>query len=449
MQREIAQSVCDNQETAVRSCHGPGKSFLGSRLALWFLYAHKPSLVITTAPTDRQVRGILWKEIRNGHRLARMPLAGTVLQQELKLDDNWFAWGFTAPEFDPDRFQGFHEVHILVIVDESAGVSDLIFDAIDGILTSEQARLLMIGNPTSASGRFYEAFRTPGIEKFKISAFDTPNFTEFGITREDIVANTWQEKITGDLPRPYLVTPAWVRKRYERWGLGSALWDARVEGDFPKAGIDTLIPLQYIETAQARTAQPGIPVCLAADIARYGEDETVIMHRQGPVVRTLEVLPMCSTMEAAGHIKRQLIDTGAPCAKIDAIGIGAGTYDRLVEQQQPAIEVNSSARSSEPERYLNARAEWYWKLREIFERGDIDIDPDDDILASQLASLKYRINSAGQIMIESKEDMKKRGISSPDRADTLAIAMADSAGAGMKIPLMGFGGMVEEEDQWH
>ncbi len=107
-QQEILNSVKNNQETVVASCHGAGKSFTAANVALWYLFNHKPSVVITTAPTDRQVRGILWKEIRLAHSRARVPLGGKLLTQELKLDTNWWAWGFTAPEYDPDRFQGFH-----------------------------------------------------------------------------------------------------------------------------------------------------------------------------------------------------------------------------------------------------------------------------------------------------------------------------------------------------
>ena len=135
-QVEIIESVRDNRTTTVKSCHAIGKSFSASRVGLWYLYTHQPSIVLTTAPTARQVRGILWKEIRTCFQRSRFPLGGTCLTQELKLDTNWFMWGFTAPDYDPDRFQGFHEINLLVIADESSGVSDEIFEGIDGVLTS-------------------------------------------------------------------------------------------------------------------------------------------------------------------------------------------------------------------------------------------------------------------------------------------------------------------------
>jgi hypothetical protein len=128
-------------------------------------------------------------------------------------------------------------------------------------------------------------------------------------------------------------------------------------------------------------------------------------------------------MTTTGEVMAALRDTGASAAKIDAVGIGAGVYDRLREQNAPAIEMQSGAAASNSERFANARAEWWWGLRERFEAGDIDIEDDDDLTA-QLASIKYKTNSRGQVLIESKDEMKKRGLSSPDRGDALMLAFA-------------------------
>lgn len=438
-QIEIIESVRDNRVTAVKSCHGPGKSFIAADTALWFLYAHKPSIVITTAPTDRQVKGILWKEIRKSHKGAKIPLGGQRLLQEIKLDEDWFAWGFTAPEYDPDRFQGFHEINILVVVDEASGVSEEIYDAIEGILTTDTSRLLLIGNPTNPQGRFAEVFRTGRGKRISISAFQTPNFTTFGITEEDIAKGTWQDKITGPLPWPELTTPRWVRERWEKWKPGSALYEAKVLANFPEIGIDTLIPLHWIEAAVQRELPEGSPKLLGVDVARFGSDETVIFRRAGPVARIEKILPMSDTMETAGHVAATIRSTQAAWANIDAVGIGAGVLDRLVEQKLPANEMQSGAAARDPERFLNARAEWYWTLREAFEKGEIDIE-DDEILISQLSSIRYKMTSKGQVQIESKEDLKKRNQQSPDRADALMLAFGKPRRApiqGRRFPLGG------------
>jgi len=434
-QRQIIESVRDHRITAVKSCHAAGKSFIAADVALWYLYTHVPSIVITTAPTNRQVEGILWKEIHTSFNRAIRPLGGTILSQELKIDSNWFAWGFTAPEYDPDRFQGFHEIHILVIVDEASGISEEIFSAIDGIMTGDEARLLLIGNPTNPSGRFAKLFKTPGVSKISIPAFATPNFTVFGITEEDIVRDTWEAKIMGDLPTPYLVTPRWVRERYLDWTPDSPLYQAKVLANFPESAEDTLIPLSWIEAAINRELVPGTPVELGVDIARYGSDKTVLVLRKGNVARIVEVRAKQGTMETAGLVKVVRERGGASYAKVDADGLGAGVYDRLeeveLEEQQatgrdrenPYREMHTGLAAADPERFGNTRAEWYWGLRQRFEEGDIDIE-DDEELTAQLATLKYKLNSRGQIFIEKKEDMKKRGLPSPDKADALMLAFA-------------------------
>ena len=132
---------------------------------------------------------------------------------------------------DPNRFQGFHAEHILGVIDEAAGVDSPIWEAMDAILTSYGARLLVIGNPTEPSGEFFNAFSSPLYNKIHISAFDTPNFTDFGITEEDIV-NNWQEKITGNFRYPALITPKWVAERRMEWGEDSPAYQARVKGEF-------------------------------------------------------------------------------------------------------------------------------------------------------------------------------------------------------------------------
>ena len=431
-QIEVLESIRDNQEIAVASCHGAGKSYVAACAALWYVCCHRPAIVITTAPTDRQVKGILWKEIRLAHQKAKVPIGGKLLSQELKFDSNHWIWGFTAPEYDPDRFQGFHEVNVLVIVDEAVGVSEQIYQAIEGILTSENAKLLMISNPTDASGRFGQSFKTAGIKKIGISAFDTPNFTDFNITEEDIEQDIWQEKITGQLPMPYLITPNWVSQRYKRWGRESPLYHSRVKGQFPQQGTDSLIPLAWVQAAMERSLDPGEPVELGIDVARYGPDETVFLLRQGPVARMKKVIPMGDTMETTGQTIKMMAETGAVVAKIDADGLGAGVYDRMQEQGKPTLEMRSGMKASDSERFANTRAEWWWGLRERFEEGDIDIEEDEELI-SQLSSMKYKVNSRGQIQVEGKDEMKKRGLPSPDRADALMLVFAKDTKGPLKI----------------
>lgn len=404
-QEEILKAVRDHKRVAVRACHGVGKTKVAAWVALWFLYTHPNSKVITTAPTWHQVENLLWREIHAAHAASRIPLGGKVLQTQIELDKQWFALGLSTDK--PERFQGFHAEDILLIVDEASGVQQYIFDAAEGFLTSIGAKLLLIGNPTQLSGEFYNAFRSPLYHKIHISAFDSPNLK------------------AGKIVRPYLVTPEWVEDKRFKWGENSPLWYSRVLGEFPEQGDDTLIPLAWIEAAQQRwfAEQDGGPIELGVDVARYGSDSTVIVVRKGNKASIVAQIYGQDTMEVTGRVIDALRQTGASIAKVDEIGIGTGVVDRMKEQRYPVQGMNTSEAAYDKERFANKRAEWYWGLRERFQSGDIAIPPDDE-LASQLASLKYKFDSRGRIQIESKEDMRKRGLPSPDKADALMLAFA-------------------------
>lgn len=239
----IVWSVAENSETAAASCHSAGKSFIGACIVLWFVYCHVDALVITTAPTGRQVKGILWREIaaRHGGANIPLPIAKPITQNELELSAQWFAFGFKADDYNPTNAQGWHSPtgNVLVVFDEAAGISQSLADALRTTATTDDGRLLWLGNPTEAHGPFRRLF--PDIDsdedlpagRFAVSAFDTPNFTEFGITLEDIRENTWQAKVTGPYPFPSLITPRWVRAVWEAWGEHSAKFQSRVLARFP------------------------------------------------------------------------------------------------------------------------------------------------------------------------------------------------------------------------
>lgn len=469
-QVSILESVRDNAETSVRSCHSMGKSFVAAVIALWFLFSHPRSIVITTAPTDRQVRGILWKEIGAHHRRAKFPLGGRPLAQELKVDRDWYAWGFTTSDYDPERFQGFHAEHILVLVDEASGISNEIMDAIDSVLAGGHPRKLEIGNPMSPLSAFAESFKRQAPRKFKVSAFDTPNFTEPGITLDDIREDTWRDKVTGELPYPTLVTPEWVHRMWVKHGENSPFWKSRVLAEFPQSGKDALIPWDLMEAAlergrgaafDARTflsalesdepteveldlpsyisahlddvptatpvaKDPELPVnTLGCDIGRGG-DPSVLAQRFGFATRILDSFDVRDTMVVVGHIARALESTGATQANVDAVGIGAGVVDRGREQGLPYCEAQSGAKSDDPAHYANTRSQWLWHLRELAERGDLAIYPDEfgEVAAAQLSSIKWKPDSGGRVVVERKEDTKKRLGRSPDEADAIMFAFA-------------------------
>jgi len=404
-QVEIARSVQKYHRTAVRSCHGVGKTKVAAWIALWFLYSFANSKVVTTAPTWHQVKNLLWREIRGEHRKFEYFLGGECNTDSLDLGSEWFAIGLSTNQ--PERFQGFHAKNILLIIDEASGVNQEIFDAAEGCMTSANARMLLLGNPTRVNGEFYQAFRSSLYNKIHISAFDSPN----------LKANK--------IVRPYLVTPEWVEDKKKKWGEDSPLYQVKVLGDFPKAADDTLISLEWIENAVQRydEVEFGTPIEIGVDVARFGSDNSVITVRKGIKSYIHSAIHGQDTMQLTGKIIQAYKETDAEYIKVDVIGVGSGVVDRLSEQQFPVVAMNGAESPIEPDKFLNKRAEWYWNLRERYKDGNIAIQHDDE-LEGQLASIKYKFNSQGKIQIESKEDMKKRNLESPDKADSQNYAFA-------------------------
>jgi len=426
-QVEILNSAWNNNKTAVRSCHGIGKSYSAARIGLAFLATHEDSVVVTTAPTGRQVKMILWQEWRKAASTAKMPIGGEVFQTFHRMGDGWFAFGFATDI--PDNFQGIHAKHLLIIVDEAAGMAANIWEAIESLATSASAHILAIGNPTDPNSFFASMFKDPDVKKIHVSAFDTPNFTTFGITEQDIADGIWQEKITEELPYPELITPAWVAERYRKWGPDSPMYIARVLGNFPETGDNTLIPLSWVEAAMERwhDMPEGTPREIGGDIARYGSDESVAAVRAGAKCVVLEAWRKQDLMYTTGRFKAMLADTGASVAKIDAIGYGAGVVDRLKELKVNAVGIEVSRAPKNKEKFYDLTTEYWWALRERLDPANapdpIGLPPDEELMA-QLSSRRYTYTSRGQIRIEPKNDMKKRGLPSPDRADAVALAFA-------------------------
>lgn len=439
-QEQILESIRDNERTSARSCHGVGKSYLAGNATLWFLYTFPYSIVLTTAPTFRQVEKLIWKEIRSSIRKSKFDLGGELAKKspELQiLQDEWVALGLSTNQ--PERFQGFHARHILVIVDEGAGVKEDIYEAIEGVLTSSHCRLLLLGNPTLIGGTFYRSHREPGWKTFHIAAWDTPNFTSCGITEDDLETGAWEAKAprnpdgTFNWPAPWLITPAWAADKLKRWGKNHPAYQARVAGNFPTQGENNVIPLAWIERSMnlwEETKGEG-SVTLGVDVARYGSDQSVIAPRQGRKIFPLQVFSGIDTQELTGKVLVTARDTKAKHIFVDVIGMGAGVVDPLKAAKAPVVPVNVGSGSDVLDEdgnkvYVNLRAELWWALREALDPKNpepLALPPDEDLLGD-LAAPTYKITGKGQTQIEDKEETKKRLGHSPDRADAVMLTFA-------------------------
>lgn len=416
-QAEIAESVRDNRRTAVKSCHNAGKSWIASRIACWWLDVHPPgeAFIVSTAPTYAQVHAILWEEIRAAAKKAKArndPLPGKVfLSDEWKLDDGTLVgWGRKPADQDEHSFQGVHRRYVLVLLDEACGIPAQLWTAVEAITTGKHCRILAIGNPDDPATEFGNVCKPgSGWMTIRISAFDSPNFTD----------EPFPEHL-----RDLMLDPDWVEDKKRRWGESSPRYISKVLGEFPDIGEDILFPPSLILAAQQRELAPGPHSIVAVDVARFGSDRTIISLAQWPKFRVVGDHGKQDTMQTTGKAIAALREHKAHEIRVDGVGVGGGVVDRLVEQGYNVVDMQAGAAPMDSEHFINARSEWFWSLKERMEAGDADIDPDDEDLAAQLGSLKYKYTSRGQVQVESKDDLRKRKLPSPDRADTMMLASA-------------------------
>ena len=439
-QQHILKSIAHRRRVAVRSCNGAGKTFTAAVVILWWLMSYDDAIVITTAPSERQVREILWRELRNLYMPVRDKIGGKLTRTRLEFGPKRYAYGFSTNT--EDRFQGFHSGNILVIVDEASGVDEFIFNAIRGVITAKNSKLLLIGNPHGYAGTFYDAFHKnrKQFATIHISAFDLPAFKAADITEENIKDIDYHqpdedynydpdEFDDDDEPEPVqqtlgLSSPQWALDLFHDVGPQSSVYQTRVLGQFPEEADDTLIPLRDIEHAVKRLSEipPDTKPVMGVDVARFGNDKTVIIIRHGPRVIYIDELRKSDIVNTTGAVVTAALKYKLQDIIVDEIGVGAGVLDNLrADKRFNAQGLNGSNKPSNTELYLNRRAEVFDGLRQRFADGDISI-PNDPELISQIASLTYKYNARGQLQLESKDQIRSNGRQSPDKADAIALA---------------------------
>jgi len=410
-QKEIVNSVRDNQRTIVQSCFGSGKSYLAGKIILWYLYDFIPSKIITTATSWNQVEKILWSEIRAIYNSAKIPLGGRLLTTELKLQEDWFALGLSPlinVQQEATRFEGYHSPNTLVVIDQAQGINPKLWDVAISLVTNESSRILVLGNPASPSGRYYDACRNAELwNKIFISAEMTPNV------------------IAGKEVIPGLISRQWIKDRKDDWGENNPLYISKVLAEFPEETEDTLILLSWVEEAVTRELKAEGPKGLGVDVAgrELGNDWTVLTAIQGGKVLEIIGYEGKDTMETKGRTMRMMHkwDIPARAVCVDDTGIGNGVTDGLNEEGFKINPINNANKADKVELFSNISSEMHWEMRKLFEKGLIDI-PNNPQLISQLPARKYEVPS-GKIKIESKKDMLARQLKSPDFADSLVLAI--------------------------
>jgi hypothetical protein len=437
---EILQSIKDHRRTAVKACHGVGKTFTLAIATLWWLARYREGIVLTTSPTQRQVRTQLWSEIHRAVERAKVPYP-KLKTTELKFrDDNNFALGFSTNQ--AENFQGYHGKQVLIIADEAPGIESGIWDAVAGTMAGGEVHIVMAGNPTVPSGAFFDAFtKERGLWNcFTISAFDSPNL--IGLELEQLLRLDPAEGGPLDRnPFSYLVTKRWTYEQYLAWWHGSDSsspnWLARVLARFPDQAQNALVKMIWLERAKQRALQTPVDEAAAASLVAGvdvggGEAETVAyVCESGHDRRTIIRMGAWRGEDTRGPVVNFLNEfrSRLSLVRVDAIGIGHNFGLHLRDCRFPVEMVNVSkpceSRPGENDparRFVNLKACYYQSIADAFERDQIE-GLTDEMTIGQLAGLLYEVDSQGRMKIESKERARERGVPSPDRAEALMLAL--------------------------
>lgn len=420
-QAKALEAIVEHDRIAIRSGHGVGKTTFLAWAILWWLLTRYPAKVACTAPTAPQLEINLWGELGSWSR--RLP-AGLRDLIEVKADKVIMtaagrgenaAYARTSSKERPEALQGFHSENMLFVVDEASGVDDIVFEVAQGSLTTPGAKILLAGNPTRRSGYFFNAFNGENAEswwKLRVSGFESSRVTQQSID--------------------------WAAREY---GENSNKYRYRVLGEFPEADDDVVIPPELAESAVGRDVVATGPVVWGLDVARYGDDRSVLVKRQGrKVLPGIRVWRKLDLMQLAAKVveeyKAERFDMRPAEVLIDVIGLGAGVVDRLRQLNSEGVfpplvrGVNVSEASSMSDRFLRLRDELWWSIRDWLATREVCL-PNEPDLVKEICAPTYTYTSGTQrIKVESKDEMRSRGVDSPDLADALMLTFA-SAGASL------------------
>lgn len=396
---------------SVRSGHGVGKSAVASWLALWHILTRLPQKTVVTAPTSAQLFDALFAEIKAWAKLLPEWVQGLldIKSERIELKaapEESFISARTSRAETPEALQGIHSENVLLIADEASGIPEAVFEAASGSMSGHSACTILLGNPTRGSGFFYDTHHRLKERWFtmKVSCKDSPR-----------------------------VSDDYVEEQASRYGEESNAFRVRVLGEFPLKDDDTVIPLDLVEAAMYRdvVGNPRAPWIWGLDVARFGSDASALAKRQGNVVHEVRTWRGMDLMQTCGIVKAEWDGLGPDQRPreilVDSIGLGAGVCDRLRELGLPARGINVSESPSMGVTYTNLRAELWFRLKGWLEARDCKL-PKDEGLFAELVGPRYEIaESSGKMKVESKADMKRRGLPSPDRADALCLTLATDA----------------------
>lgn len=417
-----------NGESQISVCsgHGVGKSATAAFAVICTMLFRVPFRVVVTAATAGQLFDVLYPEIKLWVKKLPPELQALfdIKSDRIELVDdpaNAFLTAKTSRAETPEAMAGVHcdGGWVLLIGDEASGIPEAVFEAAAGSMSGHNVTTLLLGNPVRSTGYFY----------------DTHNK----------LRDSWKTYRVSCLTSPR-VRQAWVEEMALKYGVDSNAYRVRVLGEFPLGDDDTIIPMDLIQSAMGRDIEqaPGTACVWGVDVARFGADSSVIARRRGRVMADPPLfLKGLDIMQVAGRVKAEYDLTPEKERPteilVDVIGYGAGVVDRLRELGLPARGINVSESPAIGATYANLRAELWFKCREWLMGRDVALPvlgPNltaaqreaMERLVEELAAVRFKVrDSSGKVQVESKAEMKKRGLKSPDGADALILTFAADA----------------------
>lgn len=394
------------------SGHGIGKTALISWIIHWFNSTRSHPQTVVTANTKTQLTTKTWRELAkwqtlalNGHWFDHSGTKYTYIAEGELIGKTWFASAVAWTKEKSEAFAGTHEKHVLMLFDEGSAVDDKIYEVAEGAMTTPGAMFIVFGNPTMNTGRFHRIFHLDR-KWWNIGQIDSRD-TKVATRDEEVMAlyKMWEEA----------------------YGEDSDFFRVRCKGQFPRRGVVQFIPSDVVEAAAKRRYGQNVyrqaPKILGVDVARYGDDQSVIIKRQGLAAYDLEKYREIDTMRLSNRVATIINEWNPDAVFIDGVGVGAGVVDRLRElKYRYIIDVNGGNAPSDPDLYFNLRSEMWGKMKDWLILGGLI--PNDQELTDDLVGPEYGYNPKGQIQLETKKDMKLRDLPSPDSGDALGFTFA-------------------------
>lgn len=407
---EVAESFDKNPDAVVQiarsSGHGIGKTALVAWIILWAMTCRPHIAGVATANTQSQLQKKTWRELSIWHKRLINAHWFEWTATRFHHVDHKETWGFDAipwTEHNSEAFAGLHAKYVCVIYDEASAIADSIWEVTEGAMTTPRAMWFAFGNPTKNTGRFRQCFGK--------------------------LAHRWKTRKI-DARDCRMTNKTKIQEWLEDHGEDSDFFRVRVRGEFPRFGVMQLISFEDVESG--RSNDLGLdeytfftPI-VGVDVARYGQDESVVLVRQGRKVVYMQEYRGLNNVQLAGRAAKAWRDHGGTGPLlVDSVGVGAGVVDVLQSQGYPVVGVNAGAKPDDEKRYYNKRAEMWGRMAEWFEYG-VDI-PDDGMLADQLVALEYQYDLKERVKLETKDELRERlpALGSPDRAEALALTFAE------------------------